>query len=241
MYASEQTTSVLCQSTTEIRVLSINFVYSWGRGNHVPSKAHLEAAAATASRQQQPIHPVAMACARYHSVAITSDGHVYTWGLHANSLGTNTPKSLSDHKKTNKSLPIAVPQLVTGVLPQNGGGVAAAVSASENHTAVMTDTGALFPWGDTHKKNVSRHAGARWQHNPKRVHGVHRAIGEAVAKEHTIPLIGTSFPVIPPLPTHASCTLESLAARTTAQHVDLFNATPILIMVERTQDAFLME
>ena len=161
MYASEQTTSVLCQSTTEIRVLSINFVYSWGRGNHVPSKAHLEAAAATASRQQQPIHPVAMACARYHSVAITSDGHVYTWGLHANSLGTNTPKSLSNHKKTNKSLPIAVPQLVTGVLLKNGGGVAMAVSALENHTAVVTDTGALFAWGDTHKKNVLGHAGAR--------------------------------------------------------------------------------
>jgi hypothetical protein len=33
---------------------------------------------------------------------------------------------------------IATPQLVTGLLPENGGGLAIAVSASENHTAVLT-------------------------------------------------------------------------------------------------------
>jgi alpha-tubulin suppressor-like RCC1 family protein len=252
--ASEQTTLVLCEPSGV--GLPVNSIYSWGHGNHVPSKVPLEAAAASSSsslssgntshRQQRPINPVVMACARYHSVAITSDGHVYTWGLHADSLGTTTKNpssssgSSSGHKKT-KSTPIAAPQLVTGMLPENGGGVAVAVSASENHTAVVTDTGALFTWGDTYKKNVLGHAGVRWQPDPKRVPGVHRAVGVAAAKEHTILLIGASFPAIPSPPTHASCTLESLAARTAAQHVDLFNAIPILIMAERTQNAFLME
>ena len=36
------------------------------------------------------------------------------------------------------SMVIATPQLVTGLLPENGGGLAIAVSASENHTAVLT-------------------------------------------------------------------------------------------------------
>ena len=36
------------------------------------------------------------------------------------------------------SMVIASPQLVTGMLPENGGGLAIAVSASENHTAVLT-------------------------------------------------------------------------------------------------------
>jgi hypothetical protein len=125
------------------------------------------------------------------------------------------------------------------MLPENGGGIAVAVSASENHTAVLTDTGALFTWGATYGKNILGHEGVRWQPDPKRVPGVYRAVGVAAAKEHTILLVGATFPPVPPPVVNSS--LENLAARKVAEHVDLFNVLPILIMAERTQCALLLD
>ena len=73
----------------------------------------------------------------------------------------------------------------------------------------------------------------RWQPSPKRVPGVHRAVNVALAKEHTVLLIGSSFPRIQnPIGLES---LDVLAARQVAKHVDLFNVIPILIMAERTE------
>jgi inhibitor of Bruton tyrosine kinase len=119
---------------------------------------------------------------------------------------------------------------VSGMLPENGGGFAVAVSASEQHTAVVTNTGALFTWGVARGKDAMGHEGVRWQPSPKRVPGVHRAVSVAVAKEHTVVLIGTIFPSIPQ--TSGLQSLELLSAQTVVTYVDLFNVVPILIMAE---------
>jgi alpha-tubulin suppressor-like RCC1 family protein len=216
--ASSQTTLVLTAPTRGL----VNSVYWWGHGSDVPSRVHFES-------PHRPVLPAAIACARYHNVLITVDGDVYTWGLHADALGT---------QKTTKSTSSPTPQLVTGMLPQNGGGIAVAVAASENHTAVVTDTGALFTWGATYGKNILGHEGVRWQPDPKRVPGVHRAVGVAAAKEHTVLLMGACFPAMV-APTAEEDTLENCAARKVAEHVDLFNALPCLIMAERMQNLVL--
>ena len=262
--ASAQSTMALMSPASSSGLLPVNTVYTWGHGNHVPIKAHFGGDARASSQQQhqkqQPfsvrrkhdrtINPVAIACAKYHNVAITSDGHVYSWGLHAEPLGT---KKNSEHHSPQK-LQTQSPQLVTGMLPENGGGLAVAVAASEQHTAIVTDCGELYTWGATHGKNVLGHEGVKWQPCPKKVPGVHRAVGVAVAKEHTLLLIGTCFPK-PPIDVLISGTksrseyddqkdiksLESLAAIKVAQHVDLFNAIPLLIMAERVQSRALTD
>ena len=199
--------------------LPVNTIFSWGHGNSSPSKVHFERPQNDSKKRTtgRPVNPVAIACARHHNVAVSSDGRVYTWGIHAETLGT-TRKSKLDFS----------PQLVTGM----DGVFAVGVSASENHTAVITDSGALFTWGATNGKNVLGHEGVRWQPDPKRVPGVYRAVGVAVAKEHTILLIGTSFPAPPVVESSAS--LASLASRELAEYVDLFNCMPSLIVAERT-------
>ena len=129
------------------------------------------------------------------------------------------------------------PQLVHGMLPEKGGGIAVAVAASEERTAVLTDCGTLFTWGATHGKQVLGHEGVRWQPIPKKVPGVHGAVKIALAKEHTVLLVGACFPTVQEKQNsnEEPASLEILTARKVAQHVDLFNVIPILIMAERTE------
>eukprot|EP00980_Cylindrotheca_fusiformis_P022271 scaffold9172_cov128-Cylindrotheca_fusiformis.AAC.3 len=236
--AAEQSTLVL---TSPVPGLSqVNSVYSWGHGNYVPSRVYFgKDASARNGEDQKPlsstaqrvVNPVGIACARYHNTAITSDGHVYTWGLHAESLGRSSKQQ--NPNSSSSGLPTSSPQLVNGMLPENGGGVAVAISASDQHTAVVTDCGALYTWGATYGNNALGHEGVRYQPSPKRVAGIHRAVNVAVAKEHTVLLLGSSFPRIP---TEAGLeSLEELASKKVAEHVDLFNVIPILIMAERTE------
>jgi alpha-tubulin suppressor-like RCC1 family protein len=211
--------STLILTTPTGSGLPVNSLYSWGHGNHIPTRVQFS----EPHYQGRPINPVAIACARYHNAAVTSDGLVYTWGLHAEPLGTASRASASK------------PQLVAGMLPENGGGLAVAVSASENHTAVITESGALFTWGATIGKGVLGHSKVRWQEEPKKVASVYRAVGVSAAKEHTVLLVGIAFPPLPNLPNDGRFSLEMLAARSVAENVDLFNAIPCLVVAERMQ------
>ena len=107
-----------------------------------------------------------------------------------------------------------------------------------------SDSGHLYTWGANEKNDVLGHTGVRYQQLPRRVPGVHRAIGLAAAKEHTVLLIGTSFPSLS-IPKEAlSCnakhsmstgapSLQDMATQEIAKHIDLFNALPLLIQAER--------
>ena len=252
--ASDQSTITLISGSGQ-KGFAVNTIYCWGNGNHLPSKVHFEISST------HIINPIAISCAKYHNVALTSNGHVYSWGLHADPLGTqnnsgvhprrNRSSSIENDKVKNKhsfttnatTTSLSAPQLVTGMLLENGGGKVVSISASENHTAVLTEDGHLWTWGDTYKQNVLGHEGIRWQPEPKRVPGVHRAVAVAAAKEHTVLLIGTSFPPIQTVDRSSSSfpTLESLAARSIAKHCDLFNVVPIMTMAERTQTKELLQ
>ena len=238
--ASDESTMALIAPAAGQRGLAVHSVYYWGNGNHSPCKAQLGKQGAIV------IDPIAISCAKYHHVAITSQGHVYTWGLHEDALGTRR-RSRSNSWSAAEVSATTAPQLVRGMLPENGGDKVVAISASENHTAAITEDGHLWTWGDTYQQNVLGHEGVRWQPEPKRVPGVHRAVAVAAAKEHTVLLIGTSFP--PPPPCTASHgnglstvpSLEASTARVIAQHTDLFNVIPILTMAERTQTTALVD
>ncbi|KAI2497823.1 hypothetical protein MHU86_16657 [Fragilaria crotonensis] len=218
--ASEKSTLVLVGPSG--RNSRVNSVYTWGHGNRVPIKVTFDVGTVN---QTGLCNPVDIACARHHNAAVTKDGRVFTFGLHAETLAS----------KQSSSLVVASP--VTGMYPENGGGFAVAVSASDQRTAVVTSQGHLFTWGSTADKDVMGHQGIRWQPSPKRVEGVHRAVSVAVAKEHTVLLLGTSFPELPRIVNDSS--LENLAARRVCDHIDMFNVIPIAIMAERTQTSLL--
>lgn len=252
------TVSSGAERTSSLASLPVNYVYGWGHRNASPMRvvfptgnsSTLQHSDSNAYTRTICINPIAIACAKYHNVAITSDGQVFTWGLHSDSLGvpssqyasTTTPRqrtrinSQSSSPSSASSI-ISSPQLVVGMLPENGGGNAVAVSASESHTCIVTSDGHLFTWGESGKDNLG-HKGVRWQPSPRKVKRVHRAVGVAAAKEHTVLLMGTTFP---PLPNSSNTdgqqfyplSLQASAAIGIARNVDLFNIIPIASVAYR--------
>ena len=170
--ASEFSSLVLtsaCSMGSDASVTKTNSIYEFGHGNHHPSLVIFPSYDESFPRPLQGIprsyvtsmktNPVAIACAKYHNVAITDDGRVYTWGLHSSDLGTSLAPSETKlrgpsigsegewEKHLNKgkgrnlkrtssagTLRIASPQLVKGMLSEYCGGRAVKVAASENHT-----------------------------------------------------------------------------------------------------------
>jgi len=169
-----------------------NKVYEWGHGNPVPSRVYFGSkkdGKANRTNQAQPwshINIVQVSAARHHNVALSSVGAVYTWGLGAESLG------LEPHKPATHSA--SQPRLVEAMLPSAGGGVAVAVSASEHHTAAVTETGDLYTWGATTDSGVLGHGKGKWQPVAKRVAGIKRAVQVAAAPDHTVVLLASSQP-----------------------------------------------
>ncbi len=260
------------EASTSLAALPVNSVFGWGHGNHSVMRVLFPSTVAGGGSipRRASINPTAIACAKYHSVAITVDGAVYTWGLQRDCLGIETSPAAagprakpaetewataSEGRRTrNKSIcglgcnvsasssAISSPQLVVGLLPENGGGKAVAVSASESHTAVVTADGHLFTWGASVDNDVLGHKGVKWLQVPKKVKRVHRAVGVAAAKEHTVLLMATSFP---PLPAAASTylngttchvepfSLQECAATEISRNADIFNVLPIATISRR--------
>ena len=150
--------------------LPVNSVYSWGFGNSSPVRIHFPASDTSTNERSVGrgslnrqgrfsglnVNPISISAAKHHNAAITTDGRCFTWGLHSEPLGVSSEGKGDDvdgwesgDRRTRRtssagSMVIASPQLVTGMLPENGGGLAIAVSASENHTAVLTGKGCLL-------------------------------------------------------------------------------------------------
>ena len=62
------------------------------------------------------------------------------------------------------------PRLVAAMLPENCGGNAVHVSASDQHSCVVTDTGDLYTWGTAGEEGGALgHGDNRWQPVAKRV------------------------------------------------------------------------
>jgi alpha-tubulin suppressor-like RCC1 family protein len=91
------------------------------------------------------IEIVQLAAGRYHNVALTSSGLVYTWGVGgsgADHLG-HAVKDLTENSKQT----FTTPQVVDVLLPENGGCRAVYVNVSSNRTCIISKYGDLYTWG----------------------------------------------------------------------------------------------
>jgi hypothetical protein len=242
--ASEFSTLVLTRPPTyaedSLASLPVNAVYGWGHGNHNPLKVTFTSSGDRSSRSTC-VNPISISSAKFHSVALSADGRVYTWGVSSGSLGLdkacNQDGDWSTPKQKGQST--IAPQLVVGMLPEKGGGHAVAVSASSEHTAVITSSGHLYTWGSAYGNSTLGHKGVKWQPSPRKVKRVHRAVGLAAAKEHTVLLIGTSFPSLPnassslQAATYKPLSLKEAAAVSICRNVDTSNVIPIACVAQR--------
>ena len=78
---------------------------------------------------------VAIATGKYYSVALTGDGHVFTWGL-------NTSGELGNNSTISSRVPVAVS--ANGVL---AGKMVVAITAGSSHSLALTADGQVFGWG----------------------------------------------------------------------------------------------
>ena len=257
--ASEFSTLILARPPTNgegsLASLPVNAVFGWGHGNYIPLKVNFPTAKDNHSSNHlcafsrtTCINPVCIASAKYHNVAITADGRVFTWGISSELSGSKDGcHAVPKVKASIGNSLIASPQLVTGMLPEEGGGCVVAVSTSESHTAVVTAEGYLYTWGSSYGTNTLLHKGVNWQPTPRKVKRVQRAVGLAVAKEHTVLLVGTSFPRLPcSFPSSESATYNPLSLQDSvvleiSRNVDLFNVISISGVARRLNATTLLE
>ena len=139
---------------------------------------------------------IAISSGRFHNCALTTAGHVFTWGLGSEQLGHGPQQSQ-----------LTYPQLVETLLPENGGGRVQYICAQSDHTCALTDVGDLFTWGSTtDQQGLLGHGAGSYQPVPKRVVGVKRAVQVASGDDHTVVLIAASLPPLPHADVMASLT-----------------------------------
>jgi alpha-tubulin suppressor-like RCC1 family protein len=115
-------------------------LYAWGANadgqlgdgstapHHSPAVVALPAALGHAAWKQ-------IAAGTSHSLALTTDGHLYAWG-------NNTSGELGNGARTDQTTPVEVS------LPASAGPTAwAQVAAGTNHTLALTADGRLYAWG----------------------------------------------------------------------------------------------
>jgi alpha-tubulin suppressor-like RCC1 family protein len=183
-------------------VLPVNEVYQFGYGSHALMRVNfqdpwpLKRSHCSWSHDAR-VNVVQVSAARSHNVARCSAGRVWVWGLGADNLGLEQSASRAS---------ACPPRLVSSMLPQSGGGVAAYVSASDSHTAVVTETGDLFTWGVADEgagASLGHGHGLKYQPTPRRVSKLKGVVAVSSAPEHTVALLGQRRPSLPY--SHAGC------------------------------------
>ena len=117
-------------------------VYTWGRNNfgqlgkNDATDAHIPAAVRTLGTPMADKVIVQLAAGNSQSMALASDGTVYTWGW-------NQYGQLGNGTTTNSRIPVAV---VTTGTPLAGKTISQ-IAAGNAHALAMTDDGAIYSWG----------------------------------------------------------------------------------------------
>eukprot|EP00752_Nemacystus_decipiens_P013486 g11945.t1 len=171
----------------------VNEVFCWGLGLTLPSRVNFNMKEASSSSSRWQTHDdrvdiIDIAAARCHNIALDRIGRVFSWGFGADNLGLQPRESRTERG----------PKLVAGLLPFNCGGNPVQISASDQHSCVVTDAGDLFTWGTCDEEGGALgHSHERWQPVAKRVPLLKKVTSVAAAPNHTVVLCAASCPSLP--------------------------------------------
>lgn len=129
-------TSVACGNQHSVALDEWGQSFSWGSDSMGQLGSNLGAHAQDKPKFVKVLatkHVIQIACGAYHSIALTNNGDLYSWG--ANSYGQCGLGTMS-----NKEM---IPQLISSL----AGVPIGLVACGNNHTFVLSKSGAVFGWG----------------------------------------------------------------------------------------------
>lgn len=154
-------------------------VFSWGNG------ANYQLGTGTAGIQKLPcrldilrgLNVTAIAAAKFHSVAATSDGKLYSWGF-----GRGGRLGHSDFDIHSGQVAVITPQLVSCGL---GNHRVRIIAVAKHHSVVATEGGEVFTWGSNREGQLG-YTSVDTQPTPRRVTTLKaRIVAVAAANKHS--------------------------------------------------------
>ncbi|KAI9913206.1 hypothetical protein PsorP6_005980 [Peronosclerospora sorghi] len=244
---SDSHTCVVLQCSQNGRTLGQ--VWQFGYGSFRPSRVKFPSVGSMSeavmcdtwipSCKQRGMDIVDVSCAQNHSIALSADGSVYTWGHNPPALShASNPGSINRHPDTaRRSAVVSSSPTAPQKVPTHKYGAVTSVCASQNHCAVITQQGDLVTWGCGEQGVLGHGRGNTWQPNPKRVAGVKKAVAVAAGHQHMAVLVA---PLLPKMNTEASLAhregvplLVELVEKKIMAFVDVTNCAQVWQYAER--------
>ena len=140
-----------------------------------------------------------VAAGQHHFAGLSADGLVYTWSIEGAGLRDHAGTSIGPERKGERvdqrvdgRSGLSPPQLVKGMLSENGGGWVASIAVTSNRMCAVTNVGDLYTWCLD-----STSACGSEDVLPRRVAGVKRAVSVSGGADHTLVLSSYSLPPLP--------------------------------------------
>ncbi|XVF56853.1 hypothetical protein PTKIN_Ptkin06aG0153600 [Pterospermum kingtungense] len=154
-------------------------VFSWGSGVNYQlgtGNAHIQKLPCKLDSFHGSIIKLVSA-AKFHSVAVTADGKVYTWGF-----GRGGRLGHPDFDIHSGQAAVIIPRQVTSGL---GARRVKAIAAAKHHTIIATEGGEVFTWGSNREGQLG-YTSVDTQPTPRRVSSLRsRIVAVAAANKHT--------------------------------------------------------
>ncbi|KAK1582730.1 hypothetical protein Q3G72_017710 [Acer saccharum] len=155
-------------------------VYSWGSGTNYQlgtGNAHMQKLPCKVDSLHGSVIKLVSA-AKFHSVAVTTRGEVYTWGF-----GRGGRLGHPDFDIHSGQAAVITPRQVTSGL---GSRRVKTIAAAKHHTVLATEGGEVFTWGSNREGQLG-YTSVDTQPTPRRVSSLKsRIVAVAAANKHTV-------------------------------------------------------
>ncbi|XP_054169352.1 RCC1 and BTB domain-containing protein 2-like [Oppia nitens] len=144
--ADKQVIRLACGNRHTLVLTQDGYVYAWGHNTYgqIGNYAYLPASEPAVIVQPRYLDIVDVVCGKGHSLALTSDGHVYVWGLNEwGQLGRDPSNDVHNCRQkccSNRPKPLAS-KLLTGVSIKKA-------QCGPTHTLLLSTDGDLYSFGN---------------------------------------------------------------------------------------------
>ncbi|KAJ6826633.1 uncharacterized protein M6B38_371070 [Iris pallida] len=158
-------------------------VFSWGSGTNYQlgtGNAHIQKLPCKVDALQDS-YIKTIAASKFHSVAVSSSGELYTWGF-----GRGGRLGHPDFDIHSGQAAVITPRQVTSGL---GSRRVKVIAAAKHHTIIATENGEVFTWGSNREGQLG-YTSVDTQSTPRRVSSLRaRVIAVAAANKHSAAVI----------------------------------------------------